>query len=167
MTNSDSKIKEIIQKCYQCSKCSAGCPVSYTMDYLPHQMVRLLQFGMHDAVLSSKTIWLCTSCQTCTARCPRDVDIAGLIDYLKITFYQQQNLKLVERDIYLFNKIFLASIKTFGRVYELGLIAFYNLLSYHLFKDVSIGLTLFRKGKLKILPPKHKSKKELKRIFSQ
>jgi heterodisulfide reductase subunit C len=40
------KVEELsgqnILSCYQCGKCSAGCPSSYAMDLLPSQVIRRL-----------------------------------------------------------------------------------------------------------------------------
>ena len=72
-------VGEEIFACYQCYKCSAGCPVSFAMDILPHQVIRSVLFGQKKKVLSSKTIWICASCETCTTRCPNEIDIAKTI----------------------------------------------------------------------------------------
>ncbi|MHC4680967.1 MAG: 4Fe-4S dicluster domain-containing protein [Planctomycetota bacterium] len=69
--------------CYQYRKCAAGCPVSRAMDHAPAQLS--MRLGMDDFVLNSKTMWLCASCETCATRCPQDVDIAEVMDALKIT----------------------------------------------------------------------------------
>lgn len=66
--------------CYQCGKCSAGCPIAFAMDLLPHQAIRLLQLGMAEQVLNSKTIWCCVACLTCTTRCPKGVDVAKVME---------------------------------------------------------------------------------------
>jgi len=81
------KIKEICEQnllsCYQCGKCSAGCPAADVMDLLPHQVIRFAQLGLIDEILESKTIWICASCITCTARCPRGVDLAKIMEALR------------------------------------------------------------------------------------
>ena len=73
-----------IQDCIQCGKCSAGCPASESMDILPHKVVRLLQTGQFDRIMESKTIWSCASCFTCAQRCPRDIDIAKLLEAVRL-----------------------------------------------------------------------------------
>ncbi len=70
--------------CYQCGKCSAGCPMISLMDLLPNQVIRLVQLGQIGDVLSSKTIWLCASCYSCTARCPKGVDLAKVMEALRL-----------------------------------------------------------------------------------
>lgn len=140
-----------LSHCYQCGKCSAGCPISYEMDYLPNQIIRLIQLGMKDEVLKSKTMWLCVSCITCTTRCPREIDIAEIMDSLRRMAYRYK-YKSAERGISIFNKIFVANIQMFGRLYEFGLIGAYNLLSFKFFKDVMLGPQMFFKGKLSLFP---------------
>ncbi|MBW9170982.1 4Fe-4S dicluster domain-containing protein [Clostridium estertheticum] len=73
-----------IQDCIQCGKCSASCPASEGMDILPHQVIRLLQTGELDKVIESKTIWSCASCFTCSERCPRDIDIANVLEAVRL-----------------------------------------------------------------------------------
>lgn len=70
--------------CYQCGKCSAGCPMVSLMDLLPNQIIRLVQLGQVGDVLNSKTIWLCASCFSCTSRCPKGVDLAKVMEALRL-----------------------------------------------------------------------------------
>jgi heterodisulfide reductase subunit C len=69
--------------CYQCGKCSAGCPVVSQMDILPNQIVRFAQLGLEDDLLASKAIWVCASCMTCNVRCPKGINIAEVIESLR------------------------------------------------------------------------------------
>ena len=68
--------------CYQCGECSSGCPMSQEMDLLPNQVIRYLQLGFLE-VLDSKTPWVCSSCLTCMVRCPKNVDIAKIMEALR------------------------------------------------------------------------------------
>jgi heterodisulfide reductase subunit C len=69
--------------CYQCGKCSAGCPLDFAMDILPNQIVRLAQIGLEEDILKSKAIWLCASCFTCISRCPKGVDLSKIMEALR------------------------------------------------------------------------------------
>jgi len=69
--------------CYQCGKCSAGCPMAPYMDILPNQMIRLAQLGMQERLMASGAIWACVSCMTCNSRCPKDIRIAEVIEALR------------------------------------------------------------------------------------
>jgi len=69
--------------CYQCGKCSAGCPMAAYMDVLPSQIIRLAQLGMQERLMASNAIWICVSCMTCNSRCPKDIRIAEIIEALR------------------------------------------------------------------------------------
>ncbi len=69
--------------CYQCGNCSAGCPCVEAMDIPPHKIMRMSQFGQIDELLQTNTMWVCAACITCTARCPRSIDIAAVMEGLR------------------------------------------------------------------------------------
>lgn len=148
--------------CYQCIKCSAGCPLADHFDLLPNQVMRAVQLGRADRVLNSKTIWLCASCQTCTTRCPQGIDLAKIMDGLKAVALER-GIKPQVPEVALFHKVFLRNVNVLGRAYELGLIAEMNVRTGQLFKDVGMGLGMVRKNKVKILPSLTRSPRQPKR----
>ena len=77
-------------ECYQCAKCSAACPVTAAMDLLPHQVIRYLQLGLEEELLKSKTPWICASCFTCAARCPRDLDLARMMEGIRLSMLRRR-----------------------------------------------------------------------------
>jgi len=87
MENLREKVSELsaqnLYACYQCGKCSGGCPSVWQMDVLPNEVIRLLQIGQGDDALSSETIWICASCFTCSVRCPRGIDLARIMEALR------------------------------------------------------------------------------------
>jgi heterodisulfide reductase subunit C len=82
-----TKVEEIsgqnLLACYQCGKCSAGCPAVSEMDILPNQIIRYAQLGFKDELMRSKSIWICASCFTCNARCPKGINIAEVIEAIR------------------------------------------------------------------------------------
>ncbi len=157
-----------VYSCYQCGKCSAGCPISYAMDYQPRQIMRLLQLGLKDPALNSSTIWLCASCATCTTRCPREVKIASVMDVLRATA-RREGYQPKERGVAVFHRAFLNTVAFAGRSYELGMVLGYKLgtLPAKPLKDIDLGLTMFRQGKLKILPERLKEAGAIRDIFTR
>lgn len=138
--------------CYQCRKCSAGCPMSWAMDYTPAQLIHAIRLGLTDTVLNSKTMWMCSACETCTTRCPQEVDIAKVMDACKILAVQQ-GVKPPVPSVHKFNRAALLNIRMFGRMYELGLIGDLKMRTFEFFKDAGLGMKMFLKGKLAIFPP--------------
>jgi heterodisulfide reductase subunit C len=81
------KIEEIsgqqLLACYQCGKCSAGCPAVSEMDILPNQVIRFAQLGMKDELLEARSVWVCASCYTCNVRCPKGIKIAEVMEAVR------------------------------------------------------------------------------------
>lgn len=159
----DKKAGAQVENCYQCGKCTAGCPATFAMDKMPNQIMRLVQLGLLDEALKSKTIWVCATCNTCSTRCPRNVDIASVMETLRIMAKEKGYINQKKMDV--FNDVFLKSVEKYGRVHEAGLVLGYNLQTMQLFKDAQFGMPMLSKGKLSPLPHSIKGKDEVKRIF--
>lgn len=148
-------IKEVcgenIYLCFQCRKCTAGCPLMFAMDLTPTQLIHAIRLGLEGVVMSSKTMWLCAACETCTTRCPQGVDIARIMDGVKI-LAQRRGIKPPSITVPAFYSAALRNIKIFGRMYELGLIADMKMRTGEFTKDMGLGIKMFSKGKLKIFP---------------
>ncbi|MEW6680748.1 MAG: 4Fe-4S dicluster domain-containing protein [bacterium] len=146
-------IKKDLAKCYQCGKCSAGCPIASFMDYTPNRLIRFIQLERIEPVLKSKTIWLCALCKTCSVRCPKEIDLAGVMNRLRL-ISEEENVKPGEKNVFLFHKLFNQEIKKNGRLFELSLILKYNLFSGNPTKDILLGLLMFKKGKISLFHKK-------------
>lgn len=158
-----------VADCYQCGKCSAGCPLAEEMDYPPSQILRMLQRGssaLEEKVLRSMSIWLCLTCETCIARCPQEVDFPKVMDYLRSEALKRGIANPKAKDIIAFHRAFLDSIQTTGRLYEMGLIVDYKARTRHLLQDILIAPWMFMAGKLHIFPEMIKGKKQMSKIFS-
>ena len=155
-------------ECYQCGKCTAGCPVSERMDLRPSVIMRMLQTGdavAEDEILRSLSIWLCLTCETCYSRCPMELDIPKVMDYLRQRSLNEGKVHREARDIVAFHKSFLNTVESNGRLHEMGLVIDYKLHSGNLFQDVMLAPEMFSKGKLHILPERIKDRKGLSRLF--
>ncbi|MCL1891648.1 MAG: 4Fe-4S dicluster domain-containing protein [Coriobacteriia bacterium] len=124
-----------LHDCYQCGKCSAGCPMAHEMDLLPRQVLRALQLGQYEQVLNAKTPWICATCMVCSARCPQEINIHGLMLAVRHAAKQQGLRPVAEPDI--FDDIFISNVRLFGKSNETILAGRYNLASRHLMQDMS------------------------------
>ena len=164
------EVEEIIGgsvwKCYQCGNCTAGCPASFAMDLGPARLIRFVQLGLKKEVLSSNTPWVCAACVTCTTRCPQEVDIARVMDAVRM-IELKEGPSFRHRSAKLLHRIFIGVVRKYGRQHELSLLARYNILSGKFFKDILLAPGMFLKGKLKIFPRKIRGRKELAEIFKR
>lgn len=158
-------------RCYQCGKCSAGCPLAEDMDYTSSMVMRMLQTEDPETekeLLKSKSIWLCVSCEMCISRCPMSIDIPKVMDYLRQKSVENglQN-KSADKNIIAFHRSFLDMIKLTGRSYEPGMIVDYKLRSKTFFQDLTLAPKMFGRGKLSLFPERIKNRKNIRDIFKK
>ncbi|HDS16586.1 MAG TPA: heterodisulfide reductase [Proteobacteria bacterium] len=152
--------------CYQCRKCSVGCPMVKEFDFAPNVVVRMIQLGMKDELLNSKSIWMCVSCETCGSRCPNEIRLAPVMDSLR-ALCLAEGIAPAEPATVALHTSFIDSIKRFGRVHEATMLMSYKLRSKNLTSDLDVGLKLFLRGKIPILPKKSKNLATVKKIFNE
>jgi len=155
-----------ISACFLCGKCSSGCPVGPDLDLLPHQLVRMIQLGLQPEVLASATPWLCASCETCSTRCPNEIDIARLMDGLRELSLQQESPP-GEPKVRNFYLTFLEAVRTHGRIHEIGLMARQKLRNGELFRDIRLGWEMIRRGKLRLLPSRVRNVQQVAAAFKR
>ena len=96
-----------VNDCYQCGKCTAGCPRGDVMDIGPTRLIRLVQTGEVLEAARAESVWQCVSCLTCSTRCPKSVNISGVIDALRqISVEKRISAKRFNKTV-LFQKEFL------------------------------------------------------------
>jgi heterodisulfide reductase subunit C len=160
-----------VARCYQCGKCSAGCPLAAEMDFPPSQIMHLLQLGdfpeFAELALRSHTIWLCLTCEICYARCPMELDIPRIMDALRSESLAQKKSNPKAKDIIAFHRAFLDSVRYTGRLFEMGQIVDYKLRSRHFLQDMLQAPWMFFVGKLHLLPERVRSRSLLARIFAK
>jgi heterodisulfide reductase subunit C len=157
---------EDLSLCYQCLKCTAGCPTAPYMDIRPNNIIRMIQMGMKEAVLRSRAIWLCVYCQTCGTRCPNEIHIGILMDALREMAIEER-IPAKEKNIHLLHEAFVQSIKRGGRVHEATMLIDYKLRSRDFMTDLIPGMRLFFKGKIPLFPSFVKERQEIKKIFER
>jgi heterodisulfide reductase subunit C len=144
------------------------------MDVVPNQILRLVQAGEVQRAVRSASIWVCVSCQTCSTRCPKSCDCAGVMDALRQSAYEQGLASPEQARTFLFQKAFLRNIRRHGRLNELELVgvfkttAFLNDLSIpFLFKDAMLAPRMNSRGKLHLTGETVRDRGVVERIFDR
>ena len=133
-----------LKDCYQCGKCTAGCPLADGMDLMPREVIRFLQLGALDVVLEAKTPWICAQCVVCSSRCPQNVDICSTMRAVRLASKHAGKRPVPEADI--FDDEFIANVRAHGVSNEQYLAAFYNLKSGHLMQDMGNATRMLSRG---------------------
>jgi len=157
---------QTLQLCYHCHKCTSGCPVAGEMSYGPDRILRMVQFGQKEALLTSHDIWVCASCETCGTRCPNEIDIARVMDALR-QMAIAEGASIAEPDSIKFHRTFLALLSRMGRMHEASLMGIYLLWTMGLLDYLGPAGKMFVKGKVPVLPHRIKGRGEVKRIFEE
>jgi len=163
-----------LAECYQCGKCTAGCPMAAAMDVKPNQLVRMAQLGHSLEAMRTDAIWTCVSCQTCSTRCPKCVDCAGIMDALRELSLQRGLASPAQQRVVAFQRAFLENIRRNGRLDEIELIAEFKLRAFRrqpslrfLFKDSLLAPALQKRRKLRLRGEKVKDRALVRRIFER
>lgn len=151
-----------LNACYQCKRCTCGCPVSGMAQCPPSEVMRRLHLGAGDELLGSDIVWMCVSCETCSARCPMGIDVAAVMDALRRLAGERG---ISQGNVPLFNRAFLKTVEVFGRTYDMAMIAAYKLGSRTLMADTEKFPTMLRKRKIALLPPAGADRRTVRRIF--
>lgn len=156
-----------IRTCIQCGTCTASCPSAAAMDITPRQMWRMVQLGLVDEVLHSKTMWLCSVCYQCHARCPRGIPLTETIAKLKQLALQARIREW--RESTAFYQAFSDVMRRYGRMREMEFMARYFLANNPLdaLGYMGLGLTLLRRGKVRPELPHLLGEGRLDRLFKR
>ena len=160
---------ERVVHCLQCGSCSGSCPNGPDMDHTPRSLFAMIDAGMKKEVLSSNTPWYCVSCYYCTVRCPQQIRITDLMYALKRMaiqegYYQESSAPEASD----FSGYFIDFVENFGRSFEVGLATRYYLRHNPIGMvkmATSMGLGMFRRGRMDLTPTRIKGIKDLKAIL--
>ena len=154
-----------LSRCWHCLTCSGGCPFSQDMDVLPNAVLRMVQYGLKEQVLTTSTIWLCVGCNTCAVECPNAVDIAAVMDALR-RVAMDEGVKIAEPGILAFHNAVVDSIGRHGRTHKLEIMMQYKLAGrQNLFSDMDLGLKMLSRRKLDLLPSRIKDRGAVRALF--
>jgi heterodisulfide reductase subunit C len=134
------------------------------MHYGPDRVLRMVQFGEKDRLLTSHDIWICASCETCGTRCPNEIDIARVMDALRYLAVVE-GAAIAEPDAIKFHRLFLALLQRMGRMHEASLMAIYLLWTLGFVDYMSTAAKMFVKRKVPLMPHPVKARGDVKRIF--
>jgi heterodisulfide reductase subunit C len=154
-----------LKACYQCRACGNGCPFVQAMDYTPYQVLRLVQFGLRQEALTCKTIWVCVGCHTCSSQCPMGIDIAAVMDTLRLMAVEE-GVAVGRPNILDFHEEVMRSLENYGRAHKLGIMLRHKLTTKSWFKDLDVGLKMLAKRKLDLWPSKVQDIKEINGLFT-
>ncbi len=158
--------------CMQCGVCSGSCPIGTQMDHGPRKLFMMIRAGMKEEVLSSNTMWNCTSCYRCVVRCPRGIPVTYILQDLGAKAVEMGYADKVDNTR--FSRSFWWSAKTFGRTDERLVTARYYF-SFGLVAGIRKGLEnlkiafgMVRTGRMHIgAPHKIKDRKGLQAILAK
>jgi heterodisulfide reductase subunit C len=165
---------EDVRSCFYCQKCTAGCPTAYLMDYKPAQLLRMIQLGQRERVLASKAIWMCIGCEACGTRCPNQIRLAPVMDVLRQMALDEDYPP--ETAIFALHRSFLDSIRMWGRMHEVSMLAEFKtrelLTKFPVFfqgllGDMKLGANLMLNGKLSFIPDRIKRMEEIKALYEE
>ena len=153
-----------MSRCYQCKKCTAGCPAASWFEWPNHSVVRMIQRGLKDELLGSRAIWLCMTCETCGTRCPNGIHLSPVMDVLRAMAIEE-GYEVPERAVTAFHRAFLESVRCYGRAHEGTMLGLYKLSTLDLLTDLGVGMKLFLKGRIPLTPGLVKRRREIERLF--
>ncbi len=161
----ENRSGQSLTACYQCLKCSAGCPLSSHMEYKPNAVIRLIQYGRRETVLKSHAIWLCVSCMTCGVRCPNDVDMSTVMDTLREMSIEAGCALDAEKRVVMLHQEFVRSVRMWGRLHEATFFMAYMARSLDILGNIPSAIALLKKRKIRILPKRIRGVSELANVY--
>jgi heterodisulfide reductase subunit C len=153
-----------INLCYQCSKCSAGCPMAEWMDLKPAQLMHSIRLDREDCVLNSTAIWLCVGCETCTSRCPQQVEPAAVLTAARV-LASQKGITPSVKEVSIYYRGFVDNMRLNGKIHDASVAGITQLLTGQLRDNLPLAWKLFVRGRVKP-PPLPFGGGEFRRLYN-
>ncbi len=150
--------------CYQCSKCSAGCPMAKWMDLKPAQLMHSIRLDREDRVLNSTAIWLCVGCETCTSRCPQQVEPAAVMTAARVLAAHKGVTPSV-KEVSIYYRGFVDNMRLNGKIHDASVAGITQLLTGQLRDNLPLAWKLLVRGRVK-LPPLPLGGGEFRRLYN-
>ncbi|MBP1748037.1 MAG: heterodisulfide reductase subunit [Deltaproteobacteria bacterium] len=154
-----------VSDCYQCFRCTNGCPAARDMDIVPHRIIGYIISGDRDRVLSSTSLWECLQCATCSIRCPNGIDIARIFAALRRMSVESG--LAAEMNIHKFDTLMIESIARHGHMYELGTVMRYRLSRRELLDNYRMGIGMIKKRRIGLFPHNAADRKNIRSIIKK
>lgn len=151
--------------CFQCSKCSAGCPMADRMDLKPAQVMHSIRLGYEEAVLNCEAIWLCLGCETCSARCPQDAEPAAAMTAARLLAVKKGVAPSI-REVGIYYRGFVDNMRLNGKIHDASVAGITQLLTGQFFQNLPLAWQLFLKGRVKP-PPLPFGGKAFRKIYNR
>jgi len=161
-----ASVRTMMRACMQCGTCTGSCVNSHAMDATPRELWRMVQMDLKDDIFNSRTFWLCSSCYTCTLRCPRGLPLTEAMAALKRIALKEGIIK--DKRSPKFYRTFLDTVRRYGRVREMEMMTRYFMALKNPvvpFGFAPLGARLMIKGKVSIQMPAFSGKGKLDSIY--
>ncbi len=164
----EDRVGAPVGTCYQCGKCTGGCPVCAEQAGGPREVIRLIQLGCREEACGAAAAWRCVGCLTCACRCPLGIDVPRVMDTVR-QIAQRDGVKLGEGALKMnsFIEAFLDGVRDYGRLYEPTMMVQYNLNSGYLVTNFHKGVIFLARRKLTAWPGRVKKIERLRRLFAR
>ena len=158
---------ERVKRCIQCGTCTGSCPVSWAMEDTPRKVLALIRAGMRERVMESSAIWTCASCYYCGVRCPQDIPITEVMYALKRRAIREDREK--SKTAQALSREFVKVVRKYGRNHETSLMARFLMRTrpFTAYREMPIGLTLMRQGRLPLAVRPIRDIESLRRIMAK
>ena len=137
------------------------------MDYKPNRIIRMIQYGQREKVLSSRAVWLCVSCMTCGVRCPNEIDMSAVMDTLREMSIEDGYAHEAEKRVVVLHEEFVRNVKMWGRLHEVTFFMPYMVRSLDIFSNMASGIALMARGKLPLIPKQIKGIEEIRKLYDE
>ena len=143
----------MVKMCMQCGVCSGSCPMQNNWEHPPQELFMMIRANKREEVLGSSSMWMCTSCYNCIARCPRGLPITHIMHGLA-TYAKRLNLVPKNQPTAKFAQLMWDNLTKKGRTNELKLglsLYFMNGIGEGIKKSLSmkdVGLGMMKTGRL-------------------
>ena len=109
-----------VKMCMQCGVCAGSCPLGDAWEHSPQKLFMMIRANKREEVLTSESMWMCTSCYNCVVRCPRELPIKHIMHGLA-SYARKLGLAPKRNPTLWFSEVFWNNLMKHGRVNELKL----------------------------------------------